>query len=147
MSPINIFLLTLFITLALGLPLITWILIKIDRGYTKYLEGPEPYTDIKEALKSNTKENYVILFLYSLYFVIVILGSVHFFGKIEYGPNRPYLTLLILIGIPFLVAFVHLVSRAGNQSIRFQCSGYTERQAAAYRLKWLFIFTITTICY
>ncbi len=115
-------------------------------AHTKFIEGkPEPYTDIKKALASIAKENYLVLTLYSFYYVVVIVVLVHFLGKIVYGPNMPYITFLVLVGLPFLIAFTHLLSKVGNQSIRLIDSGFTEKQATSYRLKWMLIITVTML--
>ncbi len=104
------FFIAFFMTLILGLLLGIWIIKKINLAHDKFLERKldEPYIKPSKAATVIAKENYSILAWYSLYFVIVILVLVHFFGRIEYGANVPYITLLISVGIPFLIAFAHV---------------------------------------
>lgn len=137
------FFIAFFIVLIVGLPVGFWILNKFTKWAEHGLEvkQAEPYTIPKKAKTVIAKENLCILARYLLYFIVVILLLVHFLGKIEYGTNLPYIAFLILVGIPFLIAFVHVISKVSGQSNRLLASGFSERQATAHRMKWLFIVT------
>lgn len=65
--------------------------------------------------------------LYLLYFTLATFMLVHTFGRISYGSNLPYLVSLVFIGIPFLICFVHLMSRADGYRIKFnEVAGNTK---------------------
>lgn len=99
----------------------------------------EPYTKVNTAKTDIVKENFRTLAWYLLYFVIIIPILVRFLGKIEYGANMPYIALLIIVGIPFLIAFVHVLVKVDHQRNRLLASGFSERQASMHTLKWLVI--------
>jgi hypothetical protein len=135
-------LIAFFITLILGLLIGYWILKKFakwtaDGGLE--IKPAEPYMNPKSANTIIAKENYRILAWYSVYFIIVISCLAHFLGKIKYGENAPYIAFLIFVGLPFLIAFVHVLTKVGDQSNRLLASGYSAGQATAHRMKWLLI--------
>lgn len=123
------------------IPIIIWVIKKFDQALDRHNENKpaEPYTLPKNAYAIIAKENIRTLAWYLLYFIIVIITLVYFFGKIEYGENLPYIVFLILVGIPFLIAFVHVVSKVEEQSTRLVASGFSAGQATAHRMKWLLI--------
>lgn len=121
--------------------IVIWVLKKFDRTLDKHFENkpPEPYAIPKKAQAIIAKENLLTLSWYLLYFIIIILSLVSYLGKIEYGENMPYITFLILVGIPFLIAFVHVIARVDDQGKRLLASGFSKGQATAHRMKWLLI--------
>jgi hypothetical protein len=123
------------------IPIIIWLIKKFDQALDRHNENKpaEAYTLPKNANAIIAKENIRTLSWYLLYFIIVILALVHFLGKIEYGENLPYIIFLFLVGIPFLIAFVHVVSKVEDQSTRLVASGFSAGQATAHRMKWLLI--------
>ena len=132
------FLIAVFAALILVLIAI-WVLKKIDQTWYPENKPTEPYAIPKKAYTIIAKENFGTLLWYLLYFIIVILALVHFLGRIVHGENLPYIAFLILVGIPFLIAFVHVVAKVLDQSDRLVASGFSEGQATAHRMKWLLI--------
>jgi hypothetical protein len=122
-------------------PIVIWIIKKFDQALDKHSKNipAEPYTVPKKANTIIAKENFSTLSWYLLYFILVTFSLVHFLGKIEYGENLPYITFLILVGIPFLIAFVHVVAKVDDQSNRLLTSGFSEGQATTHRMKWLLV--------
>lgn len=134
------FLIAVFAALIL-VPIVIWVIKKFAQALDKHSENnpAEPYTIPNKANTIIAKENFRTLSWYLLYFIIVTFSLVHFLGKIEYGENLPYIFFLILVGIPFLIAFVHVIARVDDQSNRLLASGFSEGQATAHRMKWLLI--------
>jgi hypothetical protein len=55
------------------------------------------------------------------------------------GEDVPYITFLVFVAIPFLIAFVLVAVKVDDQSSRLLTSGFSEGQATAHRVKWLLI--------
>jgi hypothetical protein len=134
------FLIAVFAAL-LFVPIAIWVIKKFAQALGKHSENKpaEPYTIPKKANTIIAKKNFRTLSWYLLYFIIITFSLVHFLGKIEYGENLSYIVFLILVGIPFLIAFVHVIARVDDQSNRLLASGFSPGQATAHRMKWLLI--------
>lgn len=83
--------------------------------------------------------------LYLLYFTLATLILVHTFGRISYGPNLPYLVSLAFIGIPFLICFVHLMSRAEYYRIKFNEAGGNTKISSRFIMLIPFVFLKYTL--
>ena len=121
------------------------ILKKFNQSLDNLDKPAEPYAYANKANIIIAKENLCTLSWYLLYFITMTIALVYFFGKIEYGENKPYILFLILIGIPFLIAFVHVISNVEDQSARLLASGFSVGQATAHRMKWLFIVPVLMV--
>jgi hypothetical protein len=68
---------------------------------------------------------------YLLYFLTIIPALVILFGKIENGLSWQYGTFLIIVGIPFLVSFIHFAMLAEKNRYRLIVSGGNKSQASS----------------
>lgn len=85
--------------------------------------------EIKELKSAIIKDLWRVAPAYLVYFLVAAIILVAIFGKINYGANLPYLTSLILIGIPFLVCFCHLMAKAESYRIKFTEAGGDAKSA------------------
>ena len=116
-----------------------------DQRFSEQIKEAKPYTDVQISVISVSRKNYRILSLYVLYFIIIIPVLVHFFGKIEYGPNKPYTLFLIIVGIPFLIAFAHVFILIDNQRCRLIASGLSVAETSKHVGKWMLLFLCAMI--
>lgn len=98
----------------------------------------EEIKEIKELKRAIIKDLWRIAPAYLVYFLVAAMILVAIFGKISYGANLPYLTSLIVIGIPFLVCFCHLMAKAENYRLKFTEAG-GDAKAASYFIRVLII--------
>jgi len=117
----------------------------LEQQSFKQIKKAKPYADVQNASTYIDKKNFYILFWYILYFVIIIPILVHFFGKITYGPNLPYILLVILTGIPFLAAFIHIFAVTDRQRYRLIASGLSIDKGSEHVIKWMFLVTCITV--
>ncbi|OGU00252.1 MAG: hypothetical protein A2X80_02945 [Geobacteraceae bacterium GWB2_52_12] len=92
----------------------------------------EEIKEIKELKVAITKELWRVAPAYLVYFLVAAIILVAIFGKMNYGANLPYLTSLIVIGIPFLVCFCHLMAKAENYRIKFTEAGGDAKAASSF---------------
>jgi cytochrome bd-type quinol oxidase subunit 2 len=88
--------------------------------------------EIKELKAAITKELLRVAPAYLVYFLIATIILVSIFGEIKYGANFPYLTSLMVIGIPFLICFCHLLTKAENFRIKFTEAGGDKKAASNF---------------
>jgi len=108
-----------------------------EQKWSEEIVAAKPYTDIQNSTDSISKYNFCVLSTYSLYFIISIPIIVHFFRGIEYGPNIPYISFLIIVGIPFLIAFLHILTKVDHQRNRLIASGLSKKDASIHVFKWI----------
>jgi hypothetical protein len=116
-----------------------------EQKWSEEIAATKPYTDIKKSYADIFKENFRILAWYLLFFVLIIPLLVHFFGKIKYGPNMPYISFLIIVGIPFLIAFAHILTNVDHQRNRLIASGLSRDEASTNVSKWMALAPIAMI--
>lgn len=85
--------------------------------------------EIKELKKAIINDLWRIAPAYLTYFLVSAIILIFIFGTINYGANLPYLTSLLVIGIPFLVCFCHLMAKAENCRIKFTEAGGDTKAA------------------
>ena len=108
-----------------------------EQKWSEELAAAKPYTDEQKSNTSISRENFHILSRYLLYFIIIIPILVHFLGKIKYGPNMPYTSFLVIVGIPFLIAFIHISAKVDHQRNRLMLSGISKENASIHVAKWM----------
>jgi len=91
-----------------------------------------PFVNPLEAKSQALSGTRWIIFGYGAYFVIVVPTLVSMFGRIHYGPNLPYLVLLLATGIPWLACFVQSVLLSEKQRLRLQASKFSEPTSVFY---------------
>jgi hypothetical protein len=111
----------------------------LEQKFSEQLKGAETYPDIKKSITSISRKNFHVLLWYLLYFIIIIPILVHFFGKIKYGPNIPYTLFLVMVGIPFLISFMHILVVVDNQRCRLIASGLSIKEGSMHVSKWILL--------
>lgn len=114
--------------------------------------GPMPgvnndRTSIAELKISVYKDMIKIAPLYLLYFTLATVILVQTFGRINYGPNLPYLISLAAIGIPFLICFVHLMSRAEHFRTKFSEEGGNTRKSSGFIISLILLIPFVFLKY
>lgn len=97
-------------------------LCKIDDLLGENIEKSDTI-DERDIIETVLKDNLRFTPYYLLYFGVVSFLLVQYFGAIERGANLPYLVSLPVIGIPFLIYFVHAVYRADYHRTLFKEDG------------------------
>jgi hypothetical protein len=92
----------------------------------------KPFADIAEAKQHATSESRKIIWSYGAYFVIVVPILVYLFGKVQYGPNLPYLVVLAVTGIPWIACFLQSLLLAEKQRLRLQASSISAKPGSVY---------------
>jgi len=98
----------------------------------KEINQATPFTDVSEAKRQALSGNVKIILGYGIYFVSVVPILVLLLGKIQYGPNIPYLIFLFAVGIPWLVCFLQSLLRAEKQRVRFRASNFPSKPSSVF---------------
>lgn len=152
MRPVLVLLITvLIITAIAGLGVIVALIVvpkflkKQAKTYRLYGDPttaekePEAYENLKTARREILRDNFKIMTWYGIYFLVAVPNIVHYFKGIRYGPNLPYVLFLLAVGIPFLICFIHVVSKADMQRSRLLATGANRKESSKFVINWILI--------
>ncbi len=106
---------------------------------------PVPYESIEKAKSALIKENLKQLVGFGIYFLIVIIALNKIFGRIQYGPNLPYLVALTAVGLPFLACFCLIMTRIDKQRPRLLATGISEKETSRLVVRSIIYLPFTLV--
>jgi hypothetical protein len=110
-----------------------------ERREKEEILNATPYASSDEANKEFLSDSIKFALGYGLYFLISVPLLVKFFGGIKYGPNLPYTVFLIVVGIPFLVCFYHILLKIENRRTRIKASKLMNKPGQQLIAHWIVI--------
>jgi hypothetical protein len=69
---------------------------------------------------------YYLVYFNSAIFILVIL-----LGRIQHGPNIPYLVFLVVVGIPYIMSFIQFYTLAARYRYRLLLAGQSLDQTSS----------------
>jgi hypothetical protein len=115
------------------------------KRYEEEIKLAIPFTNISEAKRHALSLSIKIILWYGSYFIIVIPILVFLFGNIQYGPNVPYLVLLIATGIPWLACFIQSMLISEKQRLRMQASELATKSPSVFMINGIMIIPVTLL--
>jgi hypothetical protein len=115
------------------------------KRYEEEIRQATPFTDIVEAKRHALSGSIKMILWYGSYFIIVVPILVSLFGNIHYGPNAPYLVLLLATGIPWLACFVQSMLMAEKQRLRLKASRLFSKPPSVFVINGIMIVPITLL--
>jgi len=112
------------------------------KRYEAEVRQATPFTDISEAKRHALSGTIKIVLWYGSYFIIVVPILVSLFGYIQFGPNAPYLVLLIATGIPWLACFLQSMLAAEKQRLRLQASKLSSKSPSVFVINGIMIVPV-----